>query len=160
MSLDHLTQLMQAQAETIAELQRQVAWLRRQVFGSKSERLKPVADAQQMSLGQVLGDLPIAPEAPKAGRRVAAHTRRVPASDFAADDSVASFFDADRVEVQVITLPCPQAQALAPDEHEIVGEKVSHRLAQRPGSYVLLKYVRPVIKRRDTQNLSVAWRQH
>ena len=27
----------------------------------------------------------------------------------------------------------------------LIGEKVSHRLAQRPGSYVILKYVRPVI---------------
>ena len=36
----------------------------------------------------------------------------------------------------------------------MIGEKVSHRLAQRPGSYVILKYVRSVIKRRDTQVLS------
>mgnify|MGYP007078746557 CR=1 FL=1 len=35
----------------------------------------------------------------------------------------------------------------------MIGEKVSHRLAQRPGSYVILKYVRPVIKRRDTQTI-------
>jgi transposase len=33
----------------------------------------------------------------------------------------------------------------------VIGEKVSYRLAQRPGSYVVLKYVRRVIKRRDTQ---------
>nr|WP_229496319.1 IS66 family transposase [Massilia polaris] len=32
--------------------------------------------------------------------------------------------------------------------------KVSHCLAQRPGSYVILKYVRPVIKLRATQALS------
>ena len=38
--------------------------------------------------------------------------------------------------------------------YEVIGEKISHRLAQRPASYVVLKYVRPVIKRRDTQVLS------
>ena len=32
----------------------------------------------------------------------------------------------------------------------MVGEKVSHRLAQEPGRYKVLKYVRHVIKRRDT----------
>jgi transposase len=36
----------------------------------------------------------------------------------------------------------------------VIGEKVTYRLAQRPGSYVVLKYVRPVIKRHDTQVLS------
>ena len=36
----------------------------------------------------------------------------------------------------------------------MIGEKVSHRLAQRPGSNVILKYVRPVIRRCDTQVLS------
>ncbi len=38
-------------------------------------------------------------------------------------------------------------------QYEVVGQKVSHRLAQRPGAYVVLKYVRPVIKRHDTQTL-------
>jgi hypothetical protein len=36
----------------------------------------------------------------------------------------------------------------------VIGQKISHRLAQRPGSYVILKYVRPVIKRCDTQVIS------
>ena len=30
----------------------------------------------------------------------------------------------------------------------MVGEKVTHRLAQRPASYEVLRYVRPVVKRR------------
>jgi len=32
-------------------------------------------------------------------------------------------------------------------------EKITYRLAQRPGSYVVLKYVRPVIKRKETGEL-------
>ena len=36
----------------------------------------------------------------------------------------------------------------------MIGGKVTYRLAQRPGSYVVLEYVRPVIKRCDTQALS------
>jgi len=47
----------------------------------------------------------------------------------------------------------PEAQGLSPDQYEVIGEKTSLRLAQRPGSYVVLKYVRSVIKRRDTQTL-------
>ncbi len=51
-------------------------------------------------------------------------------------------------------MPNPETEGLAPDQYEVIGEKVTHRLAQRPGSYVVLKYVRPVIKRRDTQALA------
>src|SRR5207237_8903162 len=42
---------------------------------------------------------------------------------------------------------------LAPEQYEVIGQRTSYRLAQRPGSFVVLKYVRPVIKRRDTQTL-------
>lgn len=47
-----------------------------------------------------------------------------------------------------------EAAGLDPADFEVVGEKVSYRLAQRPGSYVILKYVRPVIKLRADQVLS------
>ncbi len=33
------------------------------------------------------------------------------------------------------------------------GEKVSYRLSPRPGSYVVLKYVRSLVKREDTQTI-------
>lgn len=39
---------------------------------------------------------------------------------------------------------------------EVIGQKVSYRLAQRTGSYVVLKYVRPLIKRLDTQAIGAA----
>jgi hypothetical protein len=47
-----------------------------------------------------------------------------------------------------------QAAGLDPADFEVIGEKVSYRLARRPGSYVILKYVRPVIKLRAAQVLS------
>src|SRR5206468_4392647 len=84
---------------------------------------------------------------------VSSHTRRKPKSDFADDGASAPFFDERKVPVQVIEVPNPEVKDLSPDQYEVIGEKTSHRLAQRPGSYVVLKYVRPVIKRRDTQTL-------
>jgi len=62
------------------------------------------------------------------------------------------FFD-ERVPVQVIPLPNPETEGLSEADYEIIGEKVSYRLAQRPGSYVVLKYVRPVIERRADASL-------
>ena len=119
------------------------------MFGKKSERFAPEPDPQQMHLGQLLGDLAAPPEQPQAGSTVPAHTRRKPRSDFVDDSRDAPFFDEAVVPVQTIEVPNPEAQGLAPEQYEVIGQKVSHRLAQRPGSFVVLKYVRPVIKRRN-----------
>ena len=136
------------------ELKRQVEWFKRQLFGRKSERFAPEPDAQQMHLGQVLGEeLPVSTELTDAGSRVPAHTRRKPRADFADDAKAAPFFDEAKVPVQTIDVPNPETQDLAPEQYEVIGQKTSYRLAQRPGSFVVLKYVRPVIKRLDTQTL-------
>lgn len=143
----------------VAELKRQLEWFKRQLFGSKSERFAPTPNPLQMHLGQLLGEeLPV-PQPPAAGQRVPARTRRKPRSNMADDGGGgggALFFDEAKVPVKTIVVANPETQGLSPDQYEVIGEKTSLRLAQRPGSYVVLKYVRPVIKRRDTQTLHCA----
>ena len=156
MSLQHIAQMLQSKAATIAMLEHQLEWFKRQLFGKKSERFVPEPDPQQMHLGQALGDLAAAAQPPLAGTTVPAHQRRKPRSDFADEGRDAPFFDESKVPVQTIEVPNPEAQGLRPDQYEVIGQKVSHRLAQRPGSFVVLKYVRPLIKRRDTQTLHCA----
>lgn len=135
-------------------LKHQLEWFKRQLFGTKSEKRHPEPAPTQM----FLGELPIPESAPAVpGKLVAAHTRQARATDFAKtehDDGL--FFDEQRVPVQTIELPNPEVEGLLPEQYEVIGEKVSHRLAQRPGSYVVLKYVRPVIKRRDTETIHCA----
>jgi len=87
---------------------------------------------------------------------VPVHTRRKTRSDFADEGRNAPFFDEAVVPVQTIEVPSPAAQGLAPEQYEVIGQKVSHRLAQRPGSFVVLKYVRPVTNRLDTRTLRCA----
>jgi transposase len=146
-------ELLNGYAQTIDALRHQIEWFKRQLFGQKSERVWPAPDPQQMHLGQVLGqELPV-PAQQHTGQQVPAHTRRKPHSDFTDDSASAPFFDESKVPVQTIEVPNPEAQGLLPEQYEVIGQKVSHRLAQRPGSFVVLKYVRPVIKRRDTQTL-------
>ncbi len=72
---------------------------------------------------------------------VAAHSRREPQRDAAVGeaDSV-PFFDEARVPVETIELPDPQIEGLSPDEYEVISQKVSYRLAQRPGSYVAIAW--------------------
>lgn len=147
--------MLQGQAQTIDTLRRQLDWFKRQLFGPKSERVVSVADPQQMHLGELLGQTSAVPpgDSDGDGQHVPAHTRRKRANDFTDDGANVPFFDASKVPVQTIEVPNPEAQGLLPGQYEVIGEKVSHRLAQRPGSFVVLKYVRPVIKRHDTRSL-------
>ncbi|MBK1733109.1 hypothetical protein CKO41_15265 [Thiococcus pfennigii] len=82
-----------------------------------------------------------------------AHRRHTSRDTPAKEDEEALFFDPAQVPVEVIVAPNPEAETLDPADYEVIGEKVSHRLAQRASSYVILKYVRPLIKRRDDQRL-------
>jgi transposase len=145
-----LAQMVLAQAAQIEALKGQIEWFRRQVFGQKSERYAPQPDAQQMHLGELM---PTQPGAPEPKQEVPAHQRRRARSDFADDKTSAPFFDESKVPVVTIEVPNPDIEGLSSEQYEVVGQKCSHRLAQRPGSYVVLKYVRTVIKRRDTQTL-------
>lgn len=105
-----------------------------------------------MQLGEMM-PLPATPVAPSSCT-VPAHTRRIAKRDLAADSEAVPFFDEARVPVQIIHVPDAATAGLAEDQFEVIGEKVSYRLAQRPGSFVVLKYLRPVTKRRDTQAIS------
>lgn len=135
--------------ERLNALQNQLDWLKRQVFGQKSERRLVEAPPEQMSLGEVLGQ----PDesTPPPTQEIPAHSRRKAKTPPAEDESKL-FFD-DSVPVETIEVADPETAGLAPEAIEIIDEKVSYRLAQRPGSYVILKYVRQLIKRRDDQSL-------
>lgn len=156
-SVDQARVLMQDNArlrEQVQELRRQVEWFRRQIFGQKSERRVVLEGAQQLGLGEGLDARPAG--AGPARKPVAAHTRGKAQGPSAGEDESGLFFDEARVPVEVIAVANPEAKGLEPEQYEVIGEKVTHRLAQRPGSYVVLKYVRPVIKVKDSGRISSA----
>ena len=139
----------------LEEVRRQVEWFKRQLFGQKSERRIQEISSTQMSLGEVI-DTGSSSDTP-AARPVAAHlraaVRKQPEDN--AGESV-PFFDEARVPVEVIEVPAPEAKGLSPEQYEIISYKESHRLAQRPGSYVVLKYRRAVIKLKDSGTIACA----
>ena len=149
-------QMIETLTQQLTALTHQLEWFRRQMFGTKSERLRVLENEKQLALGEVLA----APEtpAPRKERVVAAHTRRERQGDAAAVGEAESipFFDESRVPVETVEVTHPDVGGLSADQYEVIGEKVSYRIAQRPGSYVVLKYVRPVVKRRDTQAIIAA----
>ena len=142
--------------QEVEALKQQLDWLRRQLFGQKSERrIIAAADGQMSLVGALAWDQSGAPPAP-AARPVAAYTRAPATKKPDTGDASIPFFDATRVPVEVIELTAPEAEGLAPEAFEVIGYKDSFRLAQRPGSYVVLNYRRPVIKIKATQALACA----
>ena len=127
------------------ELTRQIEWFKRQLFGSKSERRLVDPDGRQLALGEWRSK-----EEPGTEITVAEHRRRSrDRKDADAPDDAGVRFD-DTVPVEEIRIEAP----LADGDHEVVGEKVTLRLAKKPSSFVVLKYVRPVVKRKSDGTLS------
>ena len=143
MSAAELAALVVSQAETIAALQHQIECFRRQIFGQKSERFAPEPDHSQMHLGETF---PVPALTVEERKHIPAHTRRTARQDGAESGEDLKFFDESKVPVQTITLVHADVEGLSPDQYEVIGEKVTYRIAQRPGAYHVLKYRRPVIK--------------
>jgi transposase len=137
-----------------AKLKRQVEWFQRQLFGRKSEKRLHEPDPNQLTLAGIL-TTPVSPadQPPPPTETVKTYQRRFRLSGADLADESELRFD-DSVPVQEILLTNPDMADLPPEGYEVIGEKVTYRLAQRPGAYVILKYRRPVIKRKDTEVLS------
>jgi transposase len=140
MKREEIVSLLQA----YEELSRRVEWLQRQVFGPKSERRVVDRDTQQLSLEGFPSEQ--AEQSPETD--VAAHRRRRRRDpiDGSADEKALRFDPS--VPVKEILVPDPALKDADLSEYEHIGTKVSHRLAQRPGTFVVLRYVREVYKRK------------
>jgi transposase len=152
-----LLQQNDALAHQTADRKRQVEWVKRQLLGRKSERRLREPEAQQLSLAGLLAAQsdPAEPPPPPT-ETVKAYHRRGPFTALAAAPEEGGLRFDPSVPVQVIVLSNPEVADLSPEAYEVIGEKVTYRLAQRPGAYVILTYIRPVINRKDTEGLSCA----
>jgi transposase len=137
-----------------AKLKRQVEWFQRQLFGRKSEKRLREPDPAQLTLaGMLTTARPPADQPPPPTETVNAYQRRFRLSEADLTDESELRVE-DSVPVQEIVLTHPEIADLPSEAYEVIGEKVTYRLAQRPGAYVILKYRRPLIKRKDTEVLS------
>jgi len=134
-------------AARVDALTRQVEWFKQQVFGSKSERRLPAPDGRQPSLGAwAQGDTPADPTT----ITIAEHRRRRGTEPRTDDlDESGLRFD-ESVPVEEIRIPSSTPAA----DDEVVTVKTTYKLAQRPASYVILKYIREVVKKREDGTLS------
>ncbi len=131
--------------EANAQLQHQLDWFKRQLFGQKSERRHVgrdgMGEGEQLSLGDMLDE--VAPSTEET-QTIKAHKRRKPSEKGKPAESGFEFND--DVPMKEIHLSCPELDELNEDDYELINEEISYRLAQQPSSYVVLKYIRPVVK--------------
>jgi transposase len=129
----------------ISQLEAQLKWFRNQIFGRKSER-RLAGDSKYVQL--TLGSLLEEETPPTPTETVKEYQRRVkPEKQLESGEDESGLRFSSDVPVKTITLQAEEVADLKEGEdYEVIGEKVTHRLAQRPASYVVLKYVRPVVK--------------
>ena len=130
--------------ERVNELQLQLDWFKRQLFGEKSERRFSIDESRQLALGE---HLKATETVPTEETRIDGHVRRKRLSG--SEDDKKLRFDPS-LPVREETLPCPEAEALDPGSYDIVSHKTSSRLIEKPGTFEIVRYNRPVIKRKDT----------
>ena len=150
-----VTKLEQENAQLSADLARlraehnavkqQLDWLKRQLFGSKSEKRLDIDPAIQ---GNLLGALGVANPPPiETPTETVSYPRRKKQRDGAVNDTGLRF--GEDVPREIIAVTDPEIEAIPAERRERIGEKVTYRLAQRPGSYVILEYTCPVYKLLD-----------
>jgi len=137
--------------EQLQVMQRQLEWFKKQLFGPKSE--KQVYDLpEQDSLFQPeQTPLPEKPADEKT-RTIKAYQRgtgKKHRDDDCLNDTGLRF-TAD-VPVEIIEQLPPELTGPHADQYEVIGSKITYRLAQRASSYVVLKCERPVFRHKGSE---------
>ena len=149
----HLSQQLNDYRTQIDSLQAQLDWFKRQLFGQRSERRLHPGPPGQLGLADVLGlDEPAPPSAQATAITISYQRGQSPKNRGDALNDTGLRFD-DSVPVEIIALKAPELEGPEAEHYEVVDHKVTQRLAQRPGSYVILQYTRPVVKRKADQQL-------
>lgn len=129
------TRLMERDAE-ILYLKEQIAWLTRQMFGKKSERLVD-ADQEQLKFDGF-----------EATNQPQTETKTIPAHDRKQRTSTGeeTIKLPDDLPVETTIIDLPEEEKVCKETGiplQKIGEEISHKLAHRPGSYFLKRTVRP-----------------
>jgi len=147
-----LSRLLEEKEQKIIDLTRQVEWFRRQMFGRKSEK-RLIESPDQMDLKALFPAPEASPEDDATITAIATHPRRkhkLPGTP----KNRGLRFDETQVPVQEIAIKAPELEGEDADQYEIIRFEHTYRLAQQIGSYVILKYVRPIVKNKNSQLLT------
>lgn len=144
-----------ASQERFSQLKLELDWLKKQLFGKKSEKLRPVEHSpQQIPLGDFLrekereGDEPTI-TIPSHERKTKGKKRRGP--EFVTPEGLR--FSPDTPIVDVIVPEDVTTRDIPEDRKEYLEPEVSYRLAQHKSAYYVERIVRPKVKVKDDPKL-------
>ncbi|MBN1130932.1 MAG: transposase [Chitinispirillaceae bacterium] len=118
--------------DVVADLQGQLDWFRRQVFGTKSERVIPTSDAQ---CTLPLGDAPSTPPARKT--QTVTYTRTCP-------DANKTPHGREEIPAHIPRVDIPVEPDFDTTGMEKVAEKITEQLEYKPPEFYANRYIRPV----------------
>jgi len=133
------------------EAEQQLRWFKNQIFGTKSERRIEIDDTTQLSLGEAVARAADVEEEPETVVRE--HARKKSSRKRSDQEEPGLRFD-ETVPVQTTVIVDPKFEGVPEDELEVISEKKSYQLAQHPASYVVLETIRPVMKHKETGEIS------
>jgi transposase len=149
--LEQTNAQLSAQVATLSaaheEVKRQLEWFKRQLFGQKSERRIEFDPQLQGNLLAALGVTASEPAVATVPTETVTYERRKLRDKSVTDTGLR--FDAT-VPVHEITIGDPAMERLPESAREIIAEKITYRLAQRPAGYEVIKYLQRVYKLRDS----------
>ena len=131
---DELLAIIAGQKQDIENLKSQLDWFKRQLFGQKSEKRLIIQNPDQISIADILTNSS-EPAVPEPQETITCKRRKKTRADNCVTDKGLRF--TDDVPVEVIEENSPQLQGEDADQYEVIDYKVTRRLAQRPGSYVI-----------------------
>lgn len=134
----------------VVSLQRQLDWLKNQLFGQKSEKRSADIPDQQLSLLPNINVQTPDPAEEEAEKITYTRRKAKRSKDWVNDSGLR--FD-DTVPVKTIEMVPDELKGEKADDYEVIGFKETFRLAQRPSSYEILCYRRPIIKLKEKQTL-------
>lgn len=133
----HLNLENQNLSQEVQQLQEQLAWFKKQIFGKRSERNVSDLNTQQL-LFEGFENLATKEEEKK---QVTSHIRKKPNRN--GQDKITLPED---LPVKTTTLDIPEEQKICQETGERlvqIGVEISHKLAHEPGSYYIKEIIRP-----------------
>lgn len=139
--------------QQLKALSHQVEWFKRQLFGQKSEKRNFEDNPYQTTIAQFFKEVPAIPDAVEEKQTVSYQrgTAKKNALDNAQNDTGLRFDD--NVPVEEIHVELPELTGPNKDQYTVIDHAVTCRLAQKPSSFVVLKYITPIIKEKTTQKI-------
>ena len=134
--------------DEVASLKHRIAWFEKQLFGQKSEKRLVEHPDQQSLLGEPVTAAQADDKQTITYERGTAKKHR---DGHCVTDSGLRF--SDEVPVEQIEVIPDELKGPEADRYEIIGTKVSHKLAKRPASFVVLAYHLPILKKKGTDDL-------